>query len=281
VRDWPTALVTHLQGENATAALTWRFTRSDGEVLAFIEHDQDFTQDAIVHRASSAPSTSAVRATVAMQVDTSEADGAFSDDVTLADCLAGRWDFAEVEIAVVNWADASMGRGLIRRARVGGSRYEGGTFQVELHSLVKALHQHIGETTSAWCRYDLGDTRCTVTLASHTVTGTVTSTSSRRLFVDSARTEAATYFPGGKVTFTSGDNDGLTREIKAWNAAGKQFELFLPFPYAIQVGDAYSAVRGCAKTPAACKEFSNYVNFGGEPDLPGNDKLQRYGQLGT
>jgi hypothetical protein len=46
-------------------------------------------------------------------------------------------------------------------------------------------------------------------------------------------------------------------------------------PYAIQIGDTFSAVAGCQKRLAEdCgTKFSNVVNFGGEPHLPGIDAL--------
>lgn len=41
------------------------------------------------------------------------------------------------------------------------------------------------------------------------------------------------------------------------------------FPTEIQVGMQITAYRGCNQTPAACKAFGNYLNYGGFEYLPG------------
>jgi hypothetical protein len=85
------------------------------------------------------------------------------------------------------------------------------------------------------------------------------------------------YFDGGLFTFTSGLNAGLSMEIKSY--APGVFVLQLPFPYAVSIGDAYTAIAGCDRSLTTCRDkFANVVNFRGEPYLPGIDKTIQVGR---
>jgi uncharacterized phage protein (TIGR02218 family) len=111
-----------------------------------------------------------------------------------------------------------------------------------------------------------------VALAGVTVTGSISSISGVYTFTDTSRSEASGYFAYGTVTFTSGANQNIAREIKRFDA--KTFTSFQPWPYPIAVGDSYSAVAGCDKTLASCiGTFNNAVNFRGEPHVPGTDAM--------
>jgi hypothetical protein len=89
--------------------------------------------------------------------------------------------------------------------------------------------------------------------------------------------ESSGYFDFGLLTFTSGANTGLSGEVR--NYAPGVWTLELPFPYTINVGDAYSMRAGCDKSLGTCKaKFSNVVNFRGEPYLPGVDKIVQVGK---
>jgi uncharacterized phage protein (TIGR02218 family) len=84
--------------------------------------------------------------------------------------------------------------------------------------------------------------------------------------------QAAGYFSSGEVEWLTGANAGRKMEIKEF-AAG-QFNLVLPMPNNIAVGDTFNAVAGCDKTFNTCySKFNNAVNFRGEPHVPGNDKM--------
>jgi hypothetical protein len=80
------------------------------------------------------------------------------------------------------------------------------------------------------------------------------------------------YFEHGVITFTSGLNAGISREVKSY--APGTIVLQLPFPYQSAIGDGYTMTAGCDKANTTCKvKFSNLLNFRGEPHLPGIDKL--------
>lgn len=84
-------------------------------------------------------------------------------------------------------------------------------------------------------------------------------------------------FTLGRAIFTSGDNDGLGGEVKAWDLASKQIELSLPVPFDIDVGNAVTLTAGCTKLLPACRDtYDNTHNRQAHDYIPGNDKLFDY-----
>jgi len=52
-----------------------------------------------------------------------------------------------------------------------------------------------------------------------------------------------------------------------------------PFPFPVQVGDTFTVVTGCDRLISTCSaKFNNVVNFRGEPNVPGIDKLMQVGR---
>jgi len=90
---------------------------------------------------------------------------------------------------------------------------------------------------------------------------------------------ASGYFDHGKVTFTSGENSGLSMEVKAY--APGVISLMLPMPFEIVAGDTYAATAGCNRAFETCQQrFNNVVNFRGFPNLP-QSKIYRRGAEGV
>jgi uncharacterized phage protein (TIGR02218 family) len=83
----------------------------------------------------------------------------------------------------------------------------------------------------------------------------------------------------GRLVWTSGANAGLAVEVKAHThgTGSARLSLFLPMPDPIAIGDGFTVTAGCDKTLATCRDrFSNVVNFGGFPHMPGNDFALSY-----
>jgi uncharacterized phage protein (TIGR02218 family) len=197
------------------------------------------------------------------------------DDLPADELLAGRWDNAAFEIFEVNWSDVSDGVNVLKRGTLGEVQVLQGRYVVELRGLTQALQQTQGQATQKLCRARLGDSLCGVNLASYTVTGTIDSAASRRVFTDAARAEAGGYFAEGIFTFTGGANAGYSQKVKAFSSG--VFTLSLPMPFDIVAGDTYSVIAGCRKRLAedCAAKFSNVLNFQGEPHLPGQDAITR------
>jgi len=95
------------------------------------------------------------------------------------------------------------------------------------------------------------------------------------------------WFDYGLLTFESGNNAGLSMDIKAWSRTDSdEITLFLPMPYDVQVGDALRLTAGCDKKLTTCTtkfdmsgsidfDGGNYLNFRGEPYIAGRDRIIR------
>ncbi len=88
----------------------------------------------------------------------------------------------------------------------------------------------------------------------------------------------AGYFDYGVVTWLTGLNTGLSMEVKTYSPG--QLVLQLPMPRQIALTDTFSVTVGCAKALIQdCKtKFDNVFNMGGQPYLPGIDRLIQVGK---
>ena len=272
------SLTAHIAGEVTTLATCWKLTRRDSVVLGFTDHDRDIVYSGVTYKAATGMTPSAVSNSADLRVDNLDVEGMLSaESLTEVDILAGIYDFAEIEIFQMNYADTTKGILKMRRGWLGEVSLSRASFVAEVRGLSQLLAQDTGEYFSPSCRASLGDARCKVNMASHTVTGTVTSGASRSGFADSARSEATAIFTAGKITFTSGANNGLSMEVKEYmfkTGTGGTLSFVLPLPHAIALGDSYSLQKGCDKTTATCHgRFANIANFRGEPHVPGIDRM--------
>lgn len=272
------ALDAHLQSEVTTLSTCWKLVRRDSLVLGFTDHDRDIVFESVTYKASSGFTPSAIVNSATFSVDNMDVEGMLTSGlITETDILAGKYDFAALEIFQVNHADITQGALKLKRGWIGEISLRKQQFVAEVRGLAQRLSQTIGEMYSPSCRATLGDTKCKVNLASHTVTGSVTTIVSNQEFRDSSRSEATGIFNLGTLTFTNGANNGLSMEVKEYSYAagsGGLVTLALPMPFLIAPGDTYSMVKGCDKTLVTChSRYSNVVNFRGEPHVPGFDRI--------
>lgn len=84
-----------------------------------------------------------------------------------------------------------------------------------------------------------------------------------------------TFYNGGLAVCLTGDNAGLSAEIKSYSSGSVTF--YLRWPFNIQIGDTFTFYPGCPKDIATCNSrFGNSKNFQGFPHVPGDDWLKSY-----
>lgn len=266
-------LKTHIAGEVTNLATCWKITRRDSVVLGFTDHDTDIMYDSVIYQAASGFSPSAVADNSELAVDNMDVEGVLdSASIAEADIHAGLYDFAEIEVFMINYLDTSQGILSLRTGWIGEVKYGKNRFVAEVRGLMQSFAQNIGQLYSPSCRAILGDSRCGINLSGYTVSSTVTSISDRQIFSDSTRAEAKGYFDSGKITFTSGNNNGLSMEIKTFTDG--VITMVFPLPYDIEIGDSYTMIAGCDKNFSTCvAKYNNAVNFRGEPHIPGIDRM--------
>lgn len=262
-------------------AQIWTITRTDGEVFRFTSKDTDLEWGGETYSAcdSLVPSASEGVSEVdaAGSMDLSGAVG--GDGISEFDLYAGLFDGATAEAWLVPWA----GEGRMRRLLKGtfGPIEHGETgFKVELVGDGAKLQQTpLVRRLGPNCWKEFGGPYCQKALGPLTVTGTIDSGTGQRSFVDAARGETAGYFSRGRVTFTSGANNGVSAEIKE-HTAGGNFELWPRLPFPIVAGVTYSMRPGCTNMVESsggtngCEAWANEPNYGGAILVPGRDATQ-------
>jgi uncharacterized phage protein (TIGR02218 family) len=116
------------------------------------------------------------------------------------------------------------------------------------------------------CINSLGDSTCDVSLGSYAVSLTVSGGS--RYVIGASVPGVATYFDLGKISFTSGVLNGLSRSIRS--STSSSLTLLAPFPSTPTVGDSFVLYPGCDKTLGVngCSKFLNTARYRGFPFIP-------------
>ncbi len=266
-------LRSHIGEEVTTLATCWKLTRRDALVMGFTDCDKDLMLDEVDYIAATGFTPTAVQNSAALNVDNLDVEGLLdAGSITEEDLLAGLYDYAEIDVFMVNYTDLSQGTLHLKTGWLGEVTLHNGQFVAEVRGLTQPLSQRIGALYAPACRAQLGDARCMVAIEAYQYAGSVTAAIDRSSLMDGACEQESGYFSYGRMRFTSGANDGLAMEIKEYTNG--QFILTLPMPYTIELGDQFIAEAGCDKTIKTCAErFDNALNFRGEPHVPGLDRM--------
>ena len=276
MRNIPAALASHLSTEVTTLAVCFAVRRRDGVRLGFTTADQELAVDGVRYLPGAGLTPSNIAASRQMNVDDMEVVGVLSaHNITDGDLRAGLYDFAEVEIFLINWVAPGDGRVKLMSGWLGETTLKNGAFVAEVRGLAQALQQTFGEVYSPECRADLGDARCRADLSAVTVIASVAAAGTTRSFTATALGVADGWYDYGVLRWLTGANAGRRIEVK--RQLGNVIELYDAMPATPGVGDVYSLAAGCDKRFATCKtKFANAANFRGEPHVPGVDSLLDY-----
>lgn len=275
-------LLDHLGTGVTTVCRAWAVQRTDGETLGFTDHDLNLTFDGLVFKANTGMTARAFQQSTGLSVDNSEAMGGLSDEaISEADLKAGRYDGAEVRTWLVNWRD--VGQRIEQfRGNFGEITKTGKVFKAELRGLTDRLNQMQGRVYQSTCSAALGDARCRFDLA---------------LPGFQLEADIASFGPLGQMQFTgllplndhwfergklvvlSGVARNLTGAIKTdrTTVLGRDIDLWHALGAELAIGDRVRLEAGCDKQAATCRnKFSNFLNFRGFPNIPGDDWLSSY-----
>ncbi len=257
-----------------------RIERTDGVILGMTELDKDITFESQLYKSSISYQPTDLAGTASLSVNNADTEGYLSfDGISREDLTAGLYDHAQLFFFIfdyeANTKVRDLGTGWIGEVSMVDEAYT-----AEYRSITQKLQQPVGRLYQAECDARLGDSRCGITLASFTDTGSITSVTSNSVFTDSALigSQSDDYYNYGLLTFTSGLNSGISREVKDYNDATGTFTTILPFPFVIANADAFSVYAGCDKSKATCiAKFNNVINFRGFDFIPGQDQVTKFG----
>lgn len=255
-------------------ATTWRIDRADGVTFRFTDHNRSLLVDGDLYTPAGGFNASARDRQEGLSPQNLEATGVITDDaITEADLRGGKYRRAVVTERLLDWKYPWVGDVVRNSYLIRETTWDGEKWQGAIESLLAKLQTSVGDTYERRCRWQrLGDSDCGVNLAPFTVTGSVASVVTARKKITTAVTSQADgYFDDGRLVWTSGANDGLVSDVKAYLQVGT-ITLHVETPLAIAVGATFSLVPGCDRQESTCKNrFVNFPNFGGFPHIPGND----------
>lgn len=286
MRTIASALQAKLDAGVTTLCRCWIVRRRDGVTLGFTDHDSDLPVADVTCKAGTGFAASEATSRFGIAVDGGEVNGALADESLNEDDLAGgRFDAAMIDLWLVDWSDPALAVQLASYV-LGEVRREGHAFTAELRGSADRLAQENGRLFTARCNADLGDSHCGVDLDAperkgHGTVSVVVSAST----IDASGLGAfsAGWFRAGRLTWTSGANEGLSSEIGEHRAGetAARLSLWLAMPEVIAAGDTFVVTAGCDKLFATCRDrFVNGVNFRGFPHIPGNDFVMQYATVG-
>lgn len=285
-RTIPSGIATDLAAGRTTLARCLRLDLRDGTAIGVTDHDHDLSVNlgdgALTYSHATGALPSAVALSLGFEADSFELRGPLNAIVTRAAVLGGRYDRALARLFDVDWT-ATTDIVPLLRGRVTEARVEGGAFVMSVRSAADAFNQTIGAVLTPYCRYDLGDARCTVDLGPFTFAGEVASVTDELTFTVTwdAATPSADQARMGKLSFLTGDLAGCP-PIEVFSLAAGAMTLWAPAAAPPAIGDAFEMIAGCDKLRATCRDtFANAVNFGGEPDLTGSEAYNRYAVPGS
>lgn len=258
----------------------WTITRRDGTVFGFTSHDEDVTWRGVVHKAcASLTPTATEQSSSLADIGNIDLQGLIdSDEISEEDLYGGRFDDAFVEVWRIPW-DTDYPDISVRLAAgwVGTVKHGVNSFSMEvLGPGTRMSQQPLVETVTPGCRWVFGDpTTCQFDRDALLQLGNVTARSNRGEFViDTPDPGGTTQWANGLITWTYGVNAGTSQEVKSVNFTTGAVELWTPTPFLPEIGDQFELLPGCDRTKAQCQLYSNFINFGGFPDIPGSDAIQ-------
>ncbi|MET0251754.1 MAG: DUF2163 domain-containing protein [Novosphingobium sp.] len=264
--------------ELETVATFWRVERGDGVTLGFTSHDRDLWFDGVRHLAAPGMVPSAIRRSTALEPDGADMQGALDHAAIRADDLAaGRFDGARVSVGVVDWE--SLEASVLFAGRIGAVGQDGSSFSAELVSAKIELAREVVPRTAPTCRAEFCGPGCALSVARFSHESRVTQVDPERGAVQLASPVQEDMLVSGTLRWIDGARAGI--EMRVLASDDGWLLLDRPVTGETAVGTRAVVVEGCDHTLETCAgRFANAVNFQGEPFLPGNDLLTRYGQPG-
>jgi len=160
------AMENHLKEGATTLTTCWKIMRTDGREFFYTELDEDITFEGDIYKSAAGFNKSAITSSATFAVDKLEVTGFLRDDgITDEEIRNGAFDYARVEVFMINYEDLGAGKIKLRAGWFGEVRTTGsGAFLVELRGLVDQLQVKIGSTYLPECQVDLGSAKCGIKL---------------------------------------------------------------------------------------------------------------------
>lgn len=261
----------------------YTFTLNDGTVLRYTSCDIDLTVGGLTY-ISSGPKfkkgnlkTPLGTEVADFQLTVYPSDSDMVEGITFLNAITnGLFDNATVSRLILcktAWNDNSGGTIKSFTGRIADIVQKRDEVVFTIKALSDFLNMNFPKNVyQAACLHTLYDTGCTLLKANFLSASSISIVHDRSLMESATLTQASGYFELGKIDFTSGVNNGVERNIKAYSyisGTSQQFVLNYPLLNLPSIGDTFNIYAGCDKTKNTCNtKFNNLVNFRGFPFIP-------------
>lgn len=275
MKQIPIRLQEHYNGYATTWCYIMRIAcvgRFSGVIRGCTSLDEDVIYDdgqgVLTYSSSNAAAPAKFQQSSDFSVDNTEITGWVTDDeITMADIMAGIFDFAEVTIYRVNYMDLSQGHEVVAFGTLGQTQFTEDRWRCEFRSLTQQSKQPYGKVYSLTCRNQYGDDKCKMPFEWFTGTIDALGDDPTLVFQATELTQAAGYFAPGVVEILSGANAGADMDVDEFFSGGiVRLALQMPMPF--QIGDQFRIRGDCNKEFATCKAKGNVLEFRGEHLTP-------------
>ena len=256
----------------------WTITRRDGVVFRYTSHDRDLLYGGQVYSACRSLNPSASENASSLgSVGNIELEGIIDDDgISEADLYGGLFDDAYVTVDLISWGSLAESPRRLASGWTGELSQGDSGFRMEVLGAGARLDQQaLVQMITPGCRWEFGSPQCGVDAEALSIGGVVTAAQTRAVFsavLDGP--DGGLQWANGKVRWTSGVNAGLVLEVKSVDFGSGLVTLWPSAAHLPSPGDAFDLLPGCDKAKTGgCTVYSNIINFGGFPDVPGSDAI--------
>jgi uncharacterized phage protein (TIGR02218 family) len=244
-------------------ATVWTIANTNGSKLGFTDCDTDIEFAGTLCRATHSFTARSFLNTCDINSTTLTIEG-LVDGIYIKseDIACGRFDDAEVEIAIVDYLNPEKFQ-ILKHGYIAKIITEGKKFTAEIAGAESYLQTIITQSYSDRCRACFGDQRCGVDIDAFSEQGQVQGVSGDKVFVYQNSSIIDNIYASGNLRFVDGSNHSLSYKISS-NYAGVFALSDKPY-FPIAVGDRFVLSQDCDKSLESCRRFDNVINFRGEP----------------
>jgi uncharacterized phage protein (TIGR02218 family) len=246
--------------EVTTLATCWRIKLRNGKVLGFTDFISDIIFDNLIYKAQSGFYSSAIEINSNLIADNFEISGFLNSDlIKKAEVLEGLFDYAQIEVIIVNYLNPQQDKKIITSGYFGKIKIKDEQFFTEITGLVSVLDNSVTKIYSPTCRAQLGDKECKVT-NKLVMPCIITNVVGDEIIIDHE-------IPSRLYSYGILIANDQKYTIKSCH----KFKVIVEngLPELLKPGTLCKLVAGCDKQfNTCCEHYNNAINFRGEPHIP-------------
>lgn len=266
-------MLAKINSGHTTFCNCYRLSLNGGSILTITDLDKNIIIGSETYLSAPGISATRIDETSGFEPSNLELDILIDGTVITEPLLqSGKFDRAKAQMFIVDYEDLPVDLNSteiiwLKTGTIGNIQIQGDMAKVELRGFEQALKQNIVATGSRFCRATLGDNTCKVNLASFSTNGIVVSHKNKAITFNFS--QAQNLLSNGYIEITAGEYLGARFDIATNDDISATL---IDDPEITLTGLSIKAVAGCDKALNTCRnQFSNVINYQGEPHVPTRD----------